>query len=108
MATAQSLERAGLRNAFDTVSASASDSELVAAVTGRRIVVHAVGISCGGTPSTVQFSSGGSTAVSPVFQNSISLPYSEKGWFYTAAGESLTVDTGAGSTTGIIVTYSHA
>ena len=81
---------------------------LVAAVTGRKIRVHAVGISCGSTASTVQFSSGGSTAVSCVFQNSISLPYNPKGWFETDAGEALTVDTGSGSTTGILVLYSTA
>lgn len=108
MATATSLEFSGLRNAFDTVSASATDSSLVAAVTGRKIRVHAVGISCGSTASTVQFSSGGSTAVSCVFQNSISLPYNPKGWFETDAGEALTVDTGSGSTTGILVLYSTA
>lgn len=107
MATATNLAAQGGRNAFDTVAASTPSSELVAASTGKRIRVHSVGISCGGTPSTVQFLSA-AAAASPVFQNSISLPYDKDGIFQTAAGVALNVATGAGSTTGIIVKWSYA
>lgn len=106
MATATSLVGGGARNAFDTIAASTSGSVLVAARTGYRIRVISAGVSCGGTPSTVQFKSA-TTAISPVFQNSISLPKNDDGWFQTAAGEALNVDTGSGSTTGVIVTYEH-
>jgi hypothetical protein len=106
MATATSLTGGGSRNAFDTIAASSSESELVAAETGRRIRVHALGVSCGGTPSTVQFLSD-DTGIGPVFQNSISLPWIEDGWFQTDAGEPLNVSTGAGSDTGVIVVYSR-
>lgn len=106
MATATSLVGRGSRNAFDTIAASQTGSLLVAARTGYRIRVLAVGISCGATASTVQFKSG-TTAISPVFQNSISLPVFEEGLFQTATGEALNVDTGAGSNTGVIVVYEH-
>ena len=106
MATASSLTAAkGRQNAFDTVSASSTDSSLVAAVSGHRIRVLGMGVSCGGTASTFQFESGTSTAISPVFNNSIVLPLNESGWFETNAGEALTVTTGAGSATAIIIVY---
>ena len=107
MAKASNLTARGGRNSFDTVAASTASSELVAAVPNKKIRVLAVGISCGGTPSTVQFLSG-STACSPVFQNSISLPNDPEGWFQTiTAGEALNVTTGSGSNTGIIIKYEH-
>jgi hypothetical protein len=107
MATANSLTDVGARNAFDTITASTSASSLIAAVAGKRIRVLAVGISCGATASSVQFKSN-TTAISPVFQNSISLPFMRRGWFQTTAGEALLVDTGAGSNTGIIVLWEYA
>lgn len=97
----------GRRNAFDTIAASTPSSELVAAKTGKRIRVHWVGISCGATASTVQFLSA-ATAISPVFQNSISLPNDKDGLFQTASGEALNVATGSGSTSGVIVGFSYA
>jgi hypothetical protein len=106
MATASSLAGSGSRNAFDTIAASTTGSALVAARSGYRIRVLCVGISCGGTASTVQFKTA-TTAISPVFQNSISLPVFVEGWFQTNAGEALNVDTGAGSNTGVIVVYEH-
>jgi hypothetical protein len=107
MATATNLAGLGSRNAFDTIAASTTGSSLIAAAAGKRIRVHALGVSCGGTPSTVQFKSN-TTVCSPVFQNSISLPFAQNGWFQTAAGEALNVDTGAGSNTGVIVQWSYA
>lgn len=107
MATATSLIGGGSRNAFDTIAASTSGSLLVAAKTGYRIRVLSLGLSCGGTPSTVQFKSA-TTAISPVFQNSISLPYLDDGWFQTNASEALNVDTGAGSNSGLIVVWTYA
>lgn len=106
MATATSQIGGGRRNAYDTIAPSTDDSVLVAAVTGKRIRVHAIGISCGGTPSTVVFQSD-NDAISPVFQNSISLPELASGWFQTDAGEDLEVSTGAGSNTGIIISYTR-
>lgn len=112
MATATSLTSGGSRNAFDTIAASQTDSVLVAARAGYRIRVTAFGISCGGTASTVQFGSklaaGATTAVSPVYQNSISQPEVKKGWFQTVGGEGLVVATGAGSNTGILAVWEYA
>lgn len=111
MATATSLTALGSRNAFDTIAASQTDSVLVAARTGYRIRVTALGISCGATASTVQFGSkgaGATTAVSPVYQNSISQPEVKKGWFQTLASEGLVVATGAGSNSGVLVVWEYA
>lgn len=109
MATATSNIAGGSRNAFDTIAASTNNSLLIAAATGKRIRVLSLQISCGATPSTVQFkSASGGTAISPVYQNSISGPYTKNGWFQTNAGEGLYVDTGAGSNTGILVEWAYA
>lgn len=109
MATATSLIAGGSRNAFDTIGQSTNNSLLIQAKAGVRIRVLALAISCGATASTVQFkSASGGTAISPVFQNSISMPTVDDGWFQTVAGEGLYVDTGAGSNTGLIVVWAYA
>lgn len=110
MATASSLSGAGRQNAFDAIAASANDSSLVAAVTGKRIRVHSIVINQGDTtPSTVTFNSA-SAAIYPPLKAAANggfvLPDNPSGWFQTNAGEALTVDTGVGSTTAIAVTYS--
>ena len=108
MATATSLTGLGRQNAFDSVAASQTDSVLIAAVAGKKIRVIAAFVSCGATPSTVQFNSkpaGAGTAIGPVINNSISLPECQSGWFDTKLGEGLTVSTGAGSTSGLLVVY---
>lgn len=94
------------------IAASQTDSSLVSAVSGARIAVHQVAVMTGATATNVTFNtkpSGAGTAISPQFQcganGGIVLPYSEKPWFYTSAGEGLSVTTGAGSTTGILVYY---
>jgi hypothetical protein len=94
------------------VAASATDSSLVAAVTGKRIVVIQAVWVTGTTATTVVFNSKGSgagTAISGTFSNDINggvvLPFSQSGWFETNVGEALTCTTGAGSTTGITLTY---
>lgn len=113
MATASSLGWSGGQNAYDAIAASATDSVLIAAATGSKIVILAVVINQGDTtPSTVTFNSKGSgagTAISPPLKAAANggfvLPRNEGGWFATNNGEGLTVTTGAGSTTGVIVTY---
>lgn len=93
---------------FANIAASTTDGAVVAAVAGRKIRVKAVGVSCGGTASTVTFTTkpgGAGTAISATFNNSISLPELTKGWFDTNSGEGLSVTTGAGSTTGIQLSY---
>lgn len=89
------------------VAASQTDSSLVSAVAGKKIRVLTVALSCGATASTAVFNSkgaGAGTAISCTFNNSISLPDGE-GYFETNSGEGLTVTTGAGSTTGVLVVY---
>lgn len=113
MATASSLSWRGGQNAYDAIAASQTDSVLVAASGTAKIVVTSVVINQGDTtPSTVTFNSKGSgagTAISPPLKAAANggfvLPLNEAGWFSTVAGQALTVTTGAGSTTGIIVTY---
>jgi hypothetical protein len=108
MATSMSSGR-GFQNAYSDVSASTTDGALITGVTGKKIRVHAVAISCGGTASTVVFNTkpaGAGSAAGPIFNNSISLPFNQAGWFDTARGEGLTASTGAGSTSGVLVVYS--
>ena len=88
------------------VAASATDSELVAAITERKIRVLAFFCVTGGTATNVTFNSA-SSAISPLLANAANggavFPYNPEGWFETSSGEALTVTTGAGSTTGIQV-----
>lgn len=90
------------------VAASTTDGALVTGIAGRKLRVTAVAVSCGATASTVAFNTkpaGAGTAISCIFNNSISLPSNSDGWFETNAGEGLTASTGAGSTTGLLVIY---
>ena len=116
MATASSLAGAGRQNAFDAIAAAATDSVLVAASGSSRVRVHSVIVNQGDTtPSAVTFGSklgaGATTAIAPPLKGSANggfvLADNEAGWFQTLPGEGLVVTTGAGSTTGIIVTYSR-
>lgn len=113
MATASSLKGKGILNAFDAVAASATDSVLVAAVANRKIRVLAFFINQGDTTaSTVTFNSKGAGAGTSIFcplkyaaNGGTSVSSEESGLFEANIGEGLTVSTGAGSTTGIAVTY---
>lgn len=116
MATATSLGWKGGQNAFDAIAASQTDSVLVAAGDANsKIIVTSVVINQGDTtPSSVTFNSKGSgagTAISPPLKAAANggfvLPLNEAGWFGTIAGQGLTVTTGAGSTTNVLVTYTR-
>jgi hypothetical protein len=116
MATASSLANSGgYDNAYDAIAASATDSALVTAQTGKKIRVVCFLINQGDTtPSTVTFNSkggGGGTAVYPPLKyaanGGTTTPIIEAGWFETNASEGLTVTTGAGSTTGVAVIYRY-
>lgn len=108
MATSLSSAR-GFQNAYVDVAASATDTALVTAVPGKKIRVHSMGVSCGATPSTVVINSksgSAGTAAGPILNNSISLPFSPAGWFESNRSEGLSVSTGAGSVSGVLVVYS--
>lgn len=97
---------------FANVSASQTDSSLVAAISGKIIRVVAFVSQAGGTATNLTFNSkggGAGTAISMTFQNGANsgevAPENIQGWFQTNVGEGLTVTTGAGSTTGVQVTY---
>jgi len=113
MATATSLIGAGIRNAYDAIAASATDSSLVAAVATKKLRVRSVVINQGDTtPSAVTFNSKGAGAGTAVYvplkaaaNGGFVLNDNPKGWFETIAGEGLSVSTGAGSTTSVAVTY---
>lgn len=93
---------------FSNPTASTTDGALVTGVAGKRVRVLAAAVSCGGTASTVTFNSkpaGAGTAIGPAFNNSIVLPYDPNGWVLSNSGEGLTVSTGTGSTTGILIDY---
>jgi hypothetical protein len=113
MATASSLTGGGRKNAFDNIAASTTDSNLVSAVTGRKIRVLAVVINQGDTtPSTVTFNSkgaGAGTTAFPVLKAAANggfvLNENPDGWFETNVSEGLTVSTGTGSATSVSVIY---
>lgn len=92
----------------ESVVASDTDEELVAAVGGKRIRVLALAVQCGGTATIVTFESGAATRIHKVpagINGGQILPPSPWGWFQTAVGESLTATTGTGSTTEISGMY---
>lgn len=97
-----------VKRTFVNQGASGTDATVVAAVTGKKIRVLALVMVTGASATNVTFGSG-STAISPLFANAANsgavLPLNEHGWFQTASGVALTVTTGAGSTTGILVLY---
>lgn len=113
MATASSLAGAGRDNAYDSIAASTTDSVLIAAVTGKKIRVLSFLINQGDTtPSAVTFNSkggGAGTAIFPAIKyaanGGTNPPLLDGGWFETNVSEGLTVTTGAGSTTGVVVVY---
>lgn len=113
MATASSLSSRGAQNAYDSIAASQTDSNLVTAVTGKKIRVLGAVLNQGDTTaSAITFNSKGSgagTAISPALKAAANggfvLPHNPVGWFETLRGEGLTVTTGAGSTSSVLVQY---
>ena len=100
------------KRAFANVAASQTDSPLVTAVAAKELLILAVAAICGDTPTTLTFNSkpvGAGTAISPLLYNDAAggevLPHNPAGWMKTNSGEGVSVTTGAGSSTGIIVTY---
>jgi hypothetical protein len=100
------------KRAFVNTAAATTDGVLVAAVALKSLVVVAAAVVAGSTATTIVFNTkpvGAGTAISPVFANDINggevLPFNPGGWFASTTGEGLSVTTGAGSATGILVTY---
>lgn len=99
-------------SAFANVAAGQTDSAIVSATANRRIRVLAVAFVCGATATNATFNTkggGAGVAISPLFANGANggavLPFHERGWFETELGEALTLTTGSGATTGVLVTY---
>lgn len=102
------------KRAFANVAASQTDSSLVAAVTGKNLLILAVIASTGATATAFTFNSkpaGAGTAISPLITNAINsstvLQLNPAGWFMTNSGEGFTVTTGAGSSTGFQIVYAE-
>ena len=98
--------------AFANIAASATDGNIVTAVASKKIRVLQVVAVAGGTACNITFNSkpaGAGTTKTCLFANGANggevLPFSPIGWFETVSGEGLTVTTGAGSTTGVLVAY---
>ena len=101
-----------VKSAFANVAASQTDSSIVTAVAGKKIMVMSFRLHAGGTATNVTFNSkpaGSGTAISELFacaaNGGRAEGWHEHGHFLTSAGEGLTVTTGTGATTGIGVTY---
>lgn len=94
------------------IAKSQTNSVLLAAVSGKKIRVTGLAMVAGATATDVTFRSkpsGAGTEITPLFaiaaNGALVLPHNADGWFETVAGEALTVTTGNGATTGILVTY---
>ena len=104
--------RAKVKRAFANVAASQTDSSIVAAVTAKIIRVISVICLAGGSTTNITFNSkpaGAGVAIAPLLANAANggerFEMNEHGHFQTLAGEGLTVTTGAGATTGVLVSY---
>lgn len=111
----KNINSIGVLTALINPAASQTDAALVAAVAGKRIVVHQAVTRCGATTTDITFTSksgGAGTAITPLFPQAVNdgltLPFSVDGWFRTNVGEGLSVTTGAGSATGVLVSYTLA
>lgn len=92
----------------ETVVASDTDEELVAAVVSKKLRVLALAVQCAGTATTITFESSTTTRKHriPAGANGGQiLPFNPVGWFETASGESLTVTLSAGSDADISGVY---
>jgi hypothetical protein len=91
-----------------TVAASSTDASLVAAVAGKKLRIISLAVQCGATATDATFESSTTTRKHKVPAGANGgqvLPFNPVGWFETAVGESLTVTTGAGSSTEITGVY---
>lgn len=91
-----------------SVSPSASDFSLIAAVSGKKLRILALVLQCSATATDVLFESSTTTRkhrASAGVNGGQVLPFNQAGWFETAAGESLTCTTNAGSVTEITGVY---
>lgn len=100
------------KTTFANIAASSTDAALITAVPGKALRVQGFIMVTAATATNVTFNtkpSGGGTAISCLFANGsnggVSAAFNFDGWFTTNAGEGLTVTTGAGSTTGVQVSY---
>jgi hypothetical protein len=101
-----------VEHTFKNVAASQTDSSLVTASAGYRVLVLSYQLMAGGTATDVTFNSKGSgagTAISMLHacgsNSGIASGFASYGFFKSNKSEALTVTTGAGSTVGIQVQY---
>jgi hypothetical protein len=101
-----------VEHTFKNVAASQTDSSIVAASPGYRILVLSYQLMAGGTATDVTFNSkpaGAGTAISMLHacgaNSGIASGFASYGFFKSNKSEGLTVTTGAGSTVGIQVQY---
>ncbi len=91
-----------------TVTASQTDSSVIAAVTSKKIRVLSMVHHCAGTGTTLLLESGTATRIHKASNGANGgevLPFNPVGWFETASGSALTATTGAGSDTELTITY---
>lgn len=92
----------------ESVTASDTDEELIAAVVGKKLRILALVSQCAGTATDVTFESSTTTRKHKIPAGANGgqvLPFNPAGWFETATSESLTCTTGTGSTTEISGVY---
>lgn len=90
------------------VAAGLTDSALIPAIPGKKIVVLSVAFLCGSTATDATFTSDG-IPITPTFHNAANggavLGHNPLGWFETEEGAALMLTTGSGSETGVLINY---
>lgn len=101
-----------VKRAFASVAQSQTDSAIIAAVAGKKLRILWFFLLAGGTATSVTFntkSGGAGTAISPPIPAGVNggavSGFNPFGPMETVAGEGLSVTTGAGATTAIMVNY---
>lgn len=102
-----------VQRGFANVAASQTDSVLVTGVSTFRVRVLAMMMIAGSTATNATFNSkpaaSPGVAITCLFANAANsggiMQRNDLGWFQTDIGQSLTVTTGAGSTTGFLFLY---
>lgn len=101
------------KNGTATIAQSQTDAVVVGAVAGKRVRVTALAVLAGATATDLTFGSkigaAATVAISPLLANNARvpfvLPHNPDGWFETEIGAALVALTGAGASSGILLSY---
>jgi hypothetical protein len=103
-----------VKRAFANVPSATTDSNIITAVAGKKLLILQVFFAPGASATSITFNSKGAgvgTPISPLLVNDqyggAVLGFSPMGWFQTNSAEALTATTTTGSNTGVLVGYAE-